>query len=112
MASGVSLFVQAPGDYRATTGCGRAPVAPGGTCTVSVRFVPTSTGLRTATAAVSDNAPLSPQGARATGYGIGPNSWSPVGPMSSSREEFSATLLPDGQVLMAGGETSADSSLA
>jgi (2Fe-2S) ferredoxin len=112
VTSGVAVTGQDPGDYRATTGCGRAPVAPGGTCTVSVRFVPTSTGLRTATAAVSDNAPLSPQGARATGYGIGPNSWSPVGPMSSSREEFSATLLPDGQVLMAGGETSADSSLA
>jgi Kelch motif/Galactose oxidase, central domain len=77
-----------------------------------VRFAPSAPGLRTAAAAVSDNAPLSPQGPAITGYGIGPNAWTPVGPMSSAREDFSATLLSDGKVLMAGGQTVVGNSLA
>jgi hypothetical protein len=112
MASGVTVTGKNPGDYRAGTDCTKAAVSPGGTCTVDLRFVPSVPGLRTAAVAVSDNAPLSPQGPAITGYGIGPNAWTPVGPMSTAREEFSATLLPDGKVLMAGGQTLLGNSLA
>jgi WD40 repeat protein len=93
-----------PGDYRAATNCGKAPVAPGGTCTVSVRFGPTFTGLRTATAALYDNAPRTPQPAALTGYGGGPDTWIPVGSMAIARDDFNAVLLPSGKVLVAGGQ--------
>jgi Kelch motif len=102
--SGVALTGRNPGDYRTATNCGKAPVAPGGTCTVSVRFGPTFTGLRTATAALYDNAPRAPQGAALTGYGGGPDTWIPVGPMATPRDDFTAILLPSGKVLVAGGE--------
>jgi hypothetical protein len=112
VASGVTVTGKDPGDYRTSTDCTKGAVSPGATCTVGVRFAPSVPGLRTAAVAVSDNAPLSPQGPAITGYGTGPNAWSPVGPMSSAREEFSATLLPDGKVLMAGGQIIVGSSLA
>jgi hypothetical protein len=105
VVSGTAVTGKNPGDFRVRTSCGTAPVPPGGTCTVRVRFVPTTISLRTATAAVSDNAPLSPQGPAVTGYGAGPDSFVPVGSMTTPREHFTATLLKNGQVLMAGGQT-------
>src|SRR5262249_44525429 len=104
VTSGVALTGQDPGDYRTATNCGKAPVAPDGTCTVSVRFGPTFTGLRTATAALYDNAPSAPQGAALTGYGGGPDTWFPVRSMATARDDFTAILLPGGKVLVAGGE--------
>jgi large repetitive protein len=110
--TGATVSGKNPGDFRVHTGCAAAPVPPGGTCAVAVRFVPSSTSLRSATVAVSDNAPLSPQGVPVTGYGGGPDAWTPVGPMTSAREHFTATLLPDGNVLMAAGQTVTGGSLA
>jgi hypothetical protein len=107
VATGAALTGRHPGDFRAATDCAKAPVPPGGTCTVQVRFAPTSTGPRAAAAVLSDNAPSSPQGASVGGFGGGPNAWVPVGPMTTPRDSFTATLLPNGKVLVAGGETSA-----
>ena len=112
VVTGATVTGKNPGDFRVHTGCASVPVPPGGTCTVVARFAPSSTSLRTATIAVSDNAPLSPQGVPVTGYGGGPDAWVPVGPMTAAREHFTATLLPGGKVLMAGGQTVTGSSLA
>jgi len=101
--SGVSLFGEHPGDFVASTDCNRAPVRPGGTCTVAVQFAPTGTELRTAEVGVVDNAPVSPQAVAASGYGAGPNAWAPTGSMAAARDEFTSTLLGDGEVLVAGG---------
>jgi large repetitive protein len=112
VSTGATVSGKNPGDFRVHTGCAGAPVPPGGSCTVAVRFVPSSTSLRSATVAVSDNAPLSPQGVPVSGFGGGPDAWTPVGSMASGREHFTATLLPSGEVLMAGGQTVTGGSLA
>lgn len=102
--TGVALSGAHPGDYRASTTCAGSSVPPLGTCTVSVIFAPSGTGLRSARLAVYDNAPHSPQAAGISGYGAGPNVWVPTGSMSGGRDESTATRLTDGDVLVAGGE--------
>ncbi len=112
VTAGVEVIGKDPGDFRASTDCGQAPVPPGRTCTVSVRFGPAFTGPRSAVVAASDNAPRSPQPVAVSGFGGGPNAWVPVGPMTTAREGFAATLLPDGDVLIAGGQSGFEASLA
>ena len=101
--SGIDVSGHHPGDFLGSTGCTKAPVIPGASCSVSVQFAPSGTGLRTASVAVADNAPLSPQGVTAAGYGAGPNTWTPTGSMLAARDSFTSTLLRDGDVLIAGG---------
>jgi N-acetylneuraminic acid mutarotase len=105
VVSGVALAGAHPGDFHAAASCAKDSVAPGGTCTVSVRFTPATTGLRAASALLSDNAPGTPQRVAVEGYGGGPDTWVPVGPMNTARDSSTATLLPDGKVLVAGGMT-------
>ncbi len=100
---GVTISGANPGDFTARSGC-PATVPPGGTCTVTVRFGPTGIGLRSASVGVVDNAPLSPQAVGVSGYGGGPNAWTPTGSMTTPRVDATATSLPDGDVLVAGGE--------
>jgi N-acetylneuraminic acid mutarotase len=109
--SGVTVSGEHPGDFFATTNCNAAPLPPGGSCTVSARFAPSNSGLRTAVVGVADNAPLSPQTVVVSGYGAGPNSWTPTGSLSTGRDGATATLLPNGTVLVAGGESGPDTAL-
>ena len=59
------------GDFAsAGTGtCSTSGLAAGGSCTISVKFVPTATGTRTGTISLTDNAPTSPQMISLTGTG-------------------------------------------
>src|SRR5262249_45941587 len=52
--------------------CLAAPIAAGGTCTVSVTFTPTAAGARSATLQIADNAAGSPHGVILTGTGVSP----------------------------------------
>lgn len=58
-----------PGDFQLTNGC-TLTVAPGGTCTLQVRFAPTASGSRTARVQLVDNAPSSPQLVNLSGTGV------------------------------------------
>ena len=59
-----------PGDFTANNTCGSS-VAAGGNCTISVTFTPASSGSRTASVAITDNASTSPQLIALAGTGAG-----------------------------------------
>src|SRR5262249_30357477 len=52
--------------------CLAAPIAAGGTCTVSVTFTPTAAGARSATLQIADNAAGSPHGVILTRTAVSP----------------------------------------
>ena len=104
IVSGVAISGPDPSDFLASNDCTGAPLIPSATCTVTIRFSPTGTGLRQAVVAVGDNAPLTPQGAAVDGYGAGPNTFAPTGSLAIGRDGQTSTLLDNGQVLIAGGE--------
>ena len=56
------------GDFSQTHTCG-ASLAKGATCTISVKFLPTAVGVRSAAVSVADSATGSPQTAALTGTG-------------------------------------------
>jgi uncharacterized repeat protein (TIGR03803 family) len=66
--SGIAIAGTDPGDFAETTTCG-ASLAAAASCTISVTFKPTTTGARSATLDVTDNASGSPQPVSLTGIG-------------------------------------------
>jgi hypothetical protein len=60
--------IAASGDFAVSQSCG-ASVAAGGSCTLSVTFTPTSSGTRTGTLSITDNATGSPQTVSLSGGG-------------------------------------------
>ncbi len=56
------------GDFTQTNTC-QSALAPGGTCTIDVYFTPSTTGTRTATLTITDDATNSPQTVALTGIG-------------------------------------------
>jgi hypothetical protein len=60
--------IAASGDYAQTNTCGTS-VAAGSSCTISVTFHPTTTGTRTGTVTIADNAAGSPETINLTGTG-------------------------------------------
>lgn len=64
------VSISTTGDFlETTTTCG-VSVAAGGSCTISVAFTPTTTGIRHGSVVVTDNATNSPQNAILTGTGL------------------------------------------
>jgi hypothetical protein len=57
------------GDFQLTNGCVLS-LAPGGSCTIQVRFAPTASGTRTAQVQLIDDAPTSPQLINLSGTGV------------------------------------------
>jgi hypothetical protein len=56
------------GDFAETDNCSNGPLAPG-SCTISIIFSPTATGMRSATLAVTDDGGDSPQTVSLSGTG-------------------------------------------
>ena len=75
--------ISASGDFTQTNTCTSA-VAPGGSCTIDVYFTPSTTGLRTGTLTITDDASSSPQSVALSGTG------------SASAISISPTLLTFG----------------
>src|SRR5262249_25305810 len=59
------------GDFSQVNTCGTSVVA-GGSCTISVTFTPTTTGTRTGSVTVTDDARNSPQSVSLSGNGVPP----------------------------------------
>lgn len=65
------------GDYAQTNNCGTS-LAAGASCTVNVTFTPTTTGSRTGTLTIADNASNSPQTVSLSGTGVAQAAVSPA----------------------------------
>jgi len=72
--SGIGLTGANASDFSWTSDCPASPstLGPNATCSISVRFSPTTTGTRTATVQISDNASDSPQSVALAGTGTAP----------------------------------------
>jgi hypothetical protein len=68
LISSMALTGPNSADYVQTNNCGSS-VAPGASCAITITFTPGATGNRTATLAITDNAPKSPQPVPLTGSG-------------------------------------------
>jgi len=72
--SATTVSVAASGDFAQTNNCPVSPatLAPAASCTVSVTFKPTATGIRNGAITVTDPLPGSPQTVALTGTGVAP----------------------------------------
>ena len=68
--SSIAVTGSNTGDFAQTNDC-PATVQPAAICTISIAFLPTSTGSRSAAVTITDNAPGSPQSVSLTGTGVG-----------------------------------------
>jgi N-acetylneuraminic acid mutarotase len=91
------------GDFAFSTSCTSTPVSPGSACAVDVTFTPLARGARSATLTIADDAPSGPQNISLTGNGTAGSAWLATGAPVTGRSRDTATLLSDGQVLIAGG---------
>ena len=67
--SSISLTGADPGDYAQTNTCGSS-LKPGASCSISVTFTPTATGMRTASVTLADNGGGGTQAVPLTGTGM------------------------------------------
>ena len=68
--TGMSFTGLNSGDFAQTNDCGTS-VAPNATCTINVTFAPATTGSRSASLSIVDNAPSTPQTVALSGTGTG-----------------------------------------
>ena len=71
--SAIAIIGANGGEFSETDNCGAPTVlAPSRSCTISVIFTPTASGLQQATLIATDNAPGSPQSVQLIGVGVTP----------------------------------------
>jgi len=92
--------VETVGDFTATSTCSNR-VVPGGSCTISVGFKPTSTGTRYGNLVISTSDPASPHTVRLTGTGAAV-SWSPTS-LNFGNQVINKTSSPLSVVIRASG---------
>jgi hypothetical protein len=68
--SAIAVSAGNVGDFSQTNNCG-VPLPPNGSCTINVTFAPLTTGARSATLTITDNAPGSPHTIALSGTGTG-----------------------------------------
>jgi hypothetical protein len=100
-----SIVVTDPTDFAETNTCGNS-VAATASCTISISFAPTGSGIRTASVTITDNALNSPQSILLIEEDPGVFPFVPTGSMIAAFEYPTSTLLNNGMVLVAGGEVS------
>ena len=96
------------GDFAQTTTCGPT-VLPAGTCTISVTFMPTAGGSRTAALTVNDSAGDSPQSVNLFGTGIDFEMVVPSGGTNTQTVTAGSTATFAFQVNAVGGSATTDS---
>jgi hypothetical protein len=84
--------ISASGDFAETQNCGSS-VAAGANCTISVTFMPTTSGTRTGTLTISDSATSSPQTVALSGTGIAAGSGVPAVMFSPTSLTFASQSI-------------------
>lgn len=88
--SGISITGANAGEFSESDNCGAPTVlAPSKSCTISVIFTPTASGLQQATLLSTDNAPGSPQSVQLSGVGLTPPPPKPAVTLTPSGVLFS-----------------------
>jgi hypothetical protein len=87
--SGISITGASTGEFSESDNCGAPTVlAPSKSCTISVIFTPTASGLQQATLTATDNAPGTPQLVQLSGVGAAPPPPSPAVTLRPSSISF------------------------
>ena len=86
-ANGISITGADSSDFAQINNCGSS-LPPAGSCTANVTFTPKAAGSRTASLAISDTAPGSPQSASLVGNGLGP-----IADLSSNSLTFASQTM-------------------
>jgi hypothetical protein len=85
--------VSATGDFSQTNNC--TTLAVGASCTVTVRFTPTSSGTRTGAVTITSNANNSPTSVGLTGSGIGTDTNIALGRPATASSSVNGALTPN-----------------
>src|SRR5713226_9772948 len=92
------------GDFAQINTCGTS-VAAGANCTISVTFTPTTTGTRSGTLSITDNAKNSPQAVALSGTGTPPVTFSPASISFGSVVVGSSSATTNVQLTNSGSST-------